>query len=227
MTNEGKPTALVVYYTFSRQTGRVADAMAASLQEQDFEVTQAALEFPDPKWAKLFSGVPMKHPALRIPTILVAQRRRKTGEIRIPDEAKEGAYDLVVIGSPTWWLTTNMPVRSYLSSPEAKRVLDGTPFAAFSVSRRYFKGNMKDVRRLGERCGGTWVDETHFTSAGGQVTSMLSWLAYMKYGEPRKRVFGLRMPPPNLMPDFEAQARSFISRVAARTPGRSRVSAKA
>ncbi len=39
---------------------------------------------------------------------------------------------------------------------------------------------------------------------------MLSWLGYMKHGEPQERVMGLKMPPPNLKPDFEEQAKSFV-----------------
>ena len=50
----------------------------------------------------------------------------------------------------------------------------------------------------------------HFVAAGGQVKSMLSWLGYVKHGEPQPRVFLLKMPPPNLKPDFEDQARSFV-----------------
>lgn len=220
MTPNTKPRALLVHYSFSQQTARVAAVMAESLAGKGYDVKRAALEFTDPRWAKRFSTVPMRFPALQIPTILLAQRMRKTGEIRIPEEAQKGDYDLVLIGSPTWWLTTNMPVRSYLKSSEARGVLDGTSFAAFSVSRRYWKGNMKDVRRLGEGCGGTWLGETHFTAAGGQVTSMLSWLAYMKRGEARKRILGVRMPAPNLKPDFEEQARSFVGRVAHRPTSR-------
>ncbi len=227
MSIEAKPRALVVYYSFTQTTAKVADAMKESMEAKGYEVKQAAIEFTDPHWTKRFSTVPMRFPALEIPTILIAQRTRKTGGIRIPDEAKEGGYDLVVIGSPTWWLTTNMPIRSYLKSLAAKSVLDGTPFAAFSVSRRYWKGNMKDVRKLGEHHGGKWVDETHFTSAGGQVTSMLSWLAYMKRGTPRERILGVKMPAPGLKPDFDQQARSFIDSIAERNARRSRVSAGA
>ena len=209
--------ALVVYFSYSGQTGRVADAVGNAFAEHGYEVSRAPLEFTDPRYSKIFSKpVPMSLPALRIPTMLIPQRMRKTGEIRIPPEAQKGDYDLVVLGSPTWWLTTNMPVRSYLHSREARRVLEGKPFAAFSVSRRYWKGNMKDVRKLGEANGGRWVEQTHFTSAGGQVKSMLSWLAYMKHGEPREWSFGLRMPPPNLKPDFEQQARDFVNDVAGR-----------
>ena len=214
MTAAGQPKALVVYFTLSQQTGRVAQAVEHALAEKGYDVTGSAIEFIDPHWTKVLTGVPMRRPALNIPRILVAQRRRKTGEIRIPEEAMRGDYDLVVIGSPTWWLTTNMPIRSYLQSPEAKTVLDGKPFAAFSVSRRYWKGNMHDLRELGEANGGRWLGETHFLAAGGQVKSMLSWLGYMKHGEPQERMFGMTMPPPNLKAGFEDQARLFVDRVA-------------
>lgn len=218
MTESTKPTVLIVYHTFSQQTGKVAEAMAQAFIARDCAVTKAHIEFTDPRWKKLFAKVPMAWPALQIPTILVSQRRRKTGEIRIPQEAQEGDYDLIVIGSPTWWLTTNMPIRSYLKSPAARAVLNGKRFAAFSVSRRYWKGNMHDVRELGEANGGRWIDLTYFLSAGNQVTSMLSWLAYMKRGEPRARLLGVKMPPPNLKPDYEQQARSFVDKIADRAP---------
>jgi flavodoxin len=214
---ERKSKALVVYFTFTHQTGMVADAVAETLEANGYDVAKAAIEFTDPKYSKIFTKLPMRLPALRIPTMLPAQRMRKTGEIGIPQEAQRDDYDLVVIGSPTWWLTTNMPIRSYLMSAAAKTVLDGKPFAAFSVSRRYWKGNMRDVRKLGEANGGRWLGETHFVAEGGQVESMLSWLGWMKHGAAQERVFGLQMPPPNLKPDYVQQARSFADSVSDRT----------
>ena len=68
-------------------------------------------------------------------------------------------------------------------------------------------------QKLAEQDGGRFVDKTHFVVAGGQVKSMLSWLGYMKHGEPQERVFGLKMPPPNLKPDYEEQAKSFVDDV--------------
>jgi hypothetical protein len=156
---------------------------------------------------------------LQLTSILPAQLRRKTGEIRIPPEAQTGDYDLVLVTSPTWWFNTSMPIRSYLESPEAKTVMRGKPFACVSISRRYFSENLGQQKKLGERNGGKWVDETHFVCAGGQVKSMLAWLGYMKHGEPQERVLGLEMYPPNLKPDFEEQARSFIAGVLDRVVG--------
>ena len=200
-------------YSFSQQTQRVADVMADELTARGCDVTTAKIEFTDPRYKERFSQVPLRMPTIRIIGMLPAQLRRATGEIRIPQEAQGGDYDLVVFGSPTWWLTTNMPIRSYLKSPAAAKILDGKPFAAFSVSRRYWKGNIKDIRKLGEANGGRWLDQIHFLAAGGQVKSMLSWLSYMKHGEAAERVLGMKMPPPNLQPEFDQQARSFVDEV--------------
>ena len=112
-----------------------------------------------------------------------------------------------------------MPIRSYLESPEAKAVLSGKPFACASISRRYYSINLGQQKKLGEKNGGHWIDKTHFVSAGGQVKSMLAWLGNMKHGEAQERVFGLTMYPPNLKPDFEEQARSFVNTVADKALG--------
>ena len=219
MSTETKPKALVVYYTLTRQSGRVATAMADALEARGCEVSQAPLEFTDERWVPKLSEFPMKHPIRNLASILFAQLRHKTGEIGIPPEAHEDDYDLIVLASPTWWFQTSMPIRSYLESPAAKAALDGKPFACASISRRYYSINLGQMRELGEKNGGQLIDKTHFVVAGGQVKSMLSWLGYMKHGEPQARVFGLKMPPPNLKPDFEEQARSFIDSVLNRVAG--------
>src|SRR5207247_7394462 len=83
---------------------------------------------------------------------------------------------------------------------ESKPVLSGKPFACASISRRYYSFNLRQMKKLGEKNGGRFIDKTHFVAAGGQVKSMLSWLGYMKHGEAQERVMGLKMPPPNLKP---------------------------
>lgn len=75
---------------------------------------------------------------------------------------------------------------------------------------RYYSINLRQMRKLGEKSGGRFVDKTHFVVAGGQIKSMLSWLGYMKRGEPQERAFELSMPPPNLKRDFDDQARNFV-----------------
>jgi menaquinone-dependent protoporphyrinogen IX oxidase len=205
-----KPRVLIVFFTLTKQSGRVVDATARSLEARGCEVTTSLIEFTDKRWAPTLSQFPMKRPIQQIASVLTAQLRHKVGDIRIPSEAQAGDYDLVLIASPTWWFQTSMPIRSYLESPAARAILDGKPFATMSISRRYYGVNLRQQRRLGEKNGGRFTDETHFVAAGGQVQSMLSWLGYMKHGEPQERVMGLEMPPPNLQPSFEAQANAFV-----------------
>ncbi len=214
MNTTGVFKVLVVYYSYTLQTRRVANTMADELRRRGYDVAEAAIGFTDPHYGARFSKVPMDWPIAKIVGMLPAQRRRKTGDIEIPPAASTDGYDLVVIGSPTWWLTTCMPVRSYLHDSAADAVLSGTPFAVFSVSRRYYRDNLRTIRRLGELCGGTFVAETHFVSEGGQVMSMWSWLLFMRHNIEKRRWWRVPLPRPNLSESFELQATTFINRVA-------------
>src|SRR6266508_583345 len=212
--SEARPRVLFVYYSHTQQAERVCEAMAEVLRGRGCEVSQAAIEFTDPHYAKNFKEFPFRHAVFSILPLLWPQLRRKTGQIRIPDEAKAGDYDLVVLGSPTWFFTTNMPLRSYLKSDEAAKVLAGKPFAAYVVCRRYWSVNLREVRKLGTRQGGEYVDGTRFTYEGGQIRSLLSLLSYFGKGEMRERALGIKIPPTNLKPDFGDQARAFANELA-------------
>ena len=130
------PKTLIIYFTLTRQVGRVADTMARALEARGCMVTKALIEFTDERWVPKLSEFPMKRPLPQLVSILPAQLRHKTGEIRIPPAASAGDYDLVILASPTWWFQTSMPMRSYLESPEARTVLRGTPTPRRAPSAR-------------------------------------------------------------------------------------------
>jgi hypothetical protein len=209
-----RPRVLFVYYTHTQQAQRVCDAMAEVLRGRGCDVTQAQIEFTDPHYAKNFQEFPFRHAVFSILPLLWPQLRRKTGQIEIPDEAKAGDYDLVCFGSPTWFFRTCMPLRSYLKSEEAGTVLAGKPFGAYVVCRRYWRMNLKEVRKLGTAQGGEWVDGIRFTYEGGQIRSLLSLLSYFGKGEMRERSLGIKIPPTNLKPDFGDQAEAFANQLA-------------
>ncbi len=208
-----KPHALFVYYTFTKQALKVTEEMESVFHDAGWDTTRASIEFVDERYKDRFKKFPLPHRYLDIVRLLPAQLRRATGEIVIPTEAKEGDYDLVVIGSPTWWLTTCMPMRSYLHSNEAKGFLKGKKVAAFVVCRRYWRNNLKTVKHLSEHNGATVVGETHFKYLGGQVRSLLSLISYLGTGEYRERYLGIKIPPTNLQPDGEAAARTFATQL--------------
>jgi flavodoxin len=212
--SEAKPRVLFVYYTHTQQAQRVCDAMAEVMRGRGLDVTQASIEFTDPRYLDKFAVFPFKHAVFDIVPLLWPQLRQKTGQIVIPDEAKSGDYDLIVFGSPTWFFRTAMPLRSYLVSDEAKAVLAGKPFGAYVVCRRYWSVNLHEVERRGKAQGGKYVDGIRFTYEGGQIRSLLSLLSYFGKGEMRERSLGIKIPPTNLKPDFGDQATAFANKLA-------------
>jgi menaquinone-dependent protoporphyrinogen IX oxidase len=208
------PRVLLVYFTYTQQSLKVAEVIAEVLRERGCEVRLAGIELTDSRYAERFTRFPLRHAYRDIFGMLPAQLRGATGEIRIPDGAREGEYDLICIGSPTWWLKTSLPVRSFLKSDTAGRLLDGKRFAAYVVCRRYWSINLRAVRKLGIKRGGKWVDGVHFAFAGGQVRSLLSLLSYFGKGEERERYLGVKIPPTNLKPGYPEQARAFAAELA-------------
>ena len=181
--------------------------MADALRERGCDVTLAGVEFTDPRYAGKFGRFPFRHAVFDLLAVLPAQVRRSTGQIGIPDAAREGDYDLVCFGSPTWFFTTNMPLRSYLKSAEAGKVLAGKRFAAYVVCRRYWSINLKEVKKLGTAQGGAYAGGIRFQFAGGQIRSFLSLISYFGTGEMRERSLGVKIPPTNLKLDFPARPR--------------------
>ena len=214
-----RPRVLFVYYTYTQQTRKVVDAMAEVFRERGCDVHEAPIEFIDSRYAKRFLEFPLRHAYRDLFGMIPAQLRGATGEIRIPDAARAGDYDLMCIGSPTWWMKTSVPIRSYLQSDSAGEVLNGKKFTAFVVCRRCWSFNLNKVRKLGTAQGGDYVDGAHWAFAGGQVKSLLSLLSYLGKGEPRDRYLGVKIPPTNLQPAYAQQARAFASGLADRLTG--------
>jgi hypothetical protein len=211
-----RPRVLFVYFTYTKQTLKVLEAMAEVFRARGCDVVQAAVDLTDVRYTDRFHEFPMPHPFRELVGMIPAELRRATGEISIPDEAQSGDYDLVCIGSPTWWLSTSLPIRSYLESEAAGTVLSGTDFATVVVCRRYFGHNLRTVKKLASRSGGRYVDGIHFAYQGGQVKSLLSLLSYLGSGEYRERYLGVPIPPTNIQEDQLDTARGFADGLADR-----------
>ena len=210
----GAPNVLLVYYSYTQQTRRVMEEMASVLQVRGCAVDLAAIEFTDPRYQKRFAKFPMPRPFLEVVAMIPAELRRRPAQIRIPDIVTERDYDLVCVGSPTWWLSTDVPIRSFLESDTAGQVLNGKPFAAAVCCRRYWRHNLKTVRRLGTKSGGVFTDGIHFRYQGGQVRSLLSLLSYLGAGEYLDLFLVVKIPPTNLQNYHLDAARKFADGLA-------------
>jgi menaquinone-dependent protoporphyrinogen IX oxidase len=219
-TGEGRgekpPRVLLLYYTYTGQSLRVLEAAGEVFAERGCEVHKAPIEFTDSRYAKRFSRFPMRRVWPDMLSVLPAQKRGATGEIRTPDAVRNGDYDLICIGSPTWWQTVSMPMRSFLKSDEARKLLSGKSFAVFVVCRQYWRENLTAVRELAEQRGGRYVDEVHFTYPGDPLRSMLSLTSYLGSGQYREKFLGLRIPSTNVQPEQLAQTRTFAAALADR-----------
>jgi hypothetical protein len=216
MESATKPSVLFVYYSYTKQTLKVVETMAGVFRNRGFNVALAEIEFTDPRYAERFKEFPMPHPYIELFGMIPPELFRTIGKIRIPAIVTELEYDFVCIASPTWWLSTNVPIRSFLESEVAGRVLKGKRFAVAVVCRRYWKNNMKTVRRLAMEHGGIFLDQIHFTYEGGQVRSLLSLCSYLGSGKYRDRYLGLKIPPTNLQEYHLEAAKKFANGLADR-----------
>ncbi len=210
------PRVLLLYYSYTGQSLKVLEAAGEVFRDRGFEVHKAEIEFTDQRYAEKFLRFPMRRVWPDMMSVLGAQKRGETGQIRTPDTVRNNDYDLVCIGSPTWWQTVSMPMRSFLKSDEARKLLSGKPFVVFVVCRQYWRKNYEAVRELGEQQGGRYVDEIHFTYPGDPLRSMLSLTSYLGSGEYREKYLGLRIPPTNVQPEQLEQTRTFAAGLADR-----------
>lgn len=215
----GPPRVLLLYYSYTGQSLKVLEAAGEVFRDRGCEVQRAEIEFTDQRYAERFSRFPMRRVWPDMISVLRAQKRGDTGQIQTPDTVRNGNYDLICIGSPTWWQTVSMPMRSFLKSDEARKLFSGTPFAVFVVCRQFWQENLTAVRELAERQGGQYVDEVHFTYPGDPVRSMLSLTSYLGSGEYRDRYLGIRIPPTNVQPEQLEQTRAFATALADRLFG--------
>jgi hypothetical protein len=213
--SDTKPKVLFVYYTYTQQTQKVVDAMGEVMEQRGCEVTKAKIDLTDERYTARFHEFPMPHAFRELVAMIPAEIFRKTGEISIPEEAKKGDYDLVCIGAPTWWLSTDLPMRSYLESDAAAAVLaGGTAYAPVVVCRRYFGHNLRTVKKLANQRGGKFVDGIHFAYKGGQIKSLLSLLSYLGTGKYEERYLGVKIPRTNIEESHLQTAREFAGGLA-------------
>jgi hypothetical protein len=108
----------------------------------------------------------------------------------------------------------SIPIRSFLESDTAPKVLKGRPFAVAVLCRRYWRHNFNSVKRLGTERGGLFKGGIHFVYEGGQIRSMLSLLSYFGSGEYRPRYLGVKIKPTNLREYQLDEARAFAKELA-------------
>ena len=207
MEAQAKPRVLIVYYTFSKQTERVADVIADDARaSRGADVTKARIELTDKRWAKRFETVPMRFPLIKIVGMLPAQMRQATGEIQSRQRRTTGDYDLVVDrladlvvpGEPADALVPQVARRQEGPRPASRSPAIPPPAATGSRTRGHQAVRRGRWRAVGRR------DALRGRRQPGPVDARLARL-HVRLHLPRS---ALRLPPDEPPAGFEAQART-------------------
>ena len=207
-----KPRVLMLYYTFTNQTRRVAEAMGAAFRELGCDVEACEIEFIDMRY---HIELPFRPVGRKLFRWLVPQLLGKSGDVRVREEVLGRDYDLICLGSPTWWLNPAMPVVSFLKSPAAGQLLKGKRFAVFTVCRKLWWNNMRRVRKMARKQGGTFVDGAAFCFQGNDIQSALSFISYMKHDANLDRFCGVKIYEFGVPAEGIARAKEFARGLAA------------
>src|SRR5580765_274983 len=147
--------ALVLYYSQSGETARVAsifsEALTAVGVDVDREEIQPSAGYPYP-WksiVRFFDAMP--------DAVLGS-----AAGIAPPRFDPSARFDLVVLAYPVWFLSPATPVRAFFQSPEA-RVLRDTDVITISVSRAMWQRASMAMKQLLAKAGALHRDNVAVT----------------------------------------------------------------
>jgi hypothetical protein len=127
--------------------------------------------------------------------MIPAELRRQHAENGIPGVVAQCNHHFVRVGAPNLCLSTETSMRSCLESGTASNVLNDKPFTRVVCCRRYWKRNLKTVRRSGTKRGGGFVEGIHFRCQGGRDRSMVSPLSILDSDQSKERNPGINELP--------------------------------
>lgn len=146
---------LIIYYSFSGQTGVLLNRLAAGLKEQGVAVIFEKLK-------------PVKH--LRFPVnsimrtylLMLTTFLRKRVPIRALSDKCHRQYDLIILAGPTWSYNPSGPVLSFLDR-DGREVLGGREVLPLISCRGYWKMHWWGLQKMLTRCGAKYSNLIAFS----------------------------------------------------------------
>lgn len=173
------PHAVIVYFSFTQQTHAVAVHLQDALVDDGWAVTLRRITWSDSRFAADGTLQPFWRTMLGV---FGAQMLGRPFGEAVEIDPVEGPVDLVLVGSPTWWLKPAMPIMQGLRSAAVASLLKDRPVGVFTVCRAFYGGNFRWVRRCIKRLGGRLVGHQPFCFEGNQVQSMLAFVRRLRPG---------------------------------------------
>jgi len=140
-----KYQVLLIYYSFSGQTGVLINRLAAGIKEQGIEVF----------FEKLKPVTHLRFPVgsiFRTYVMMFATFFRRRVPIQELSSKCGKDYNLIILAGPTWSYNPSGPVLSFLDR-DGREVLGGRKVMPLISCRGYWKVHWWGLRRILEKCG--------------------------------------------------------------------------
>lgn len=173
---------LILHYSQSGETARVADAFASKLGSSGVELTleevrpRADYPYPWKTVRRFFDAMP--ECILGLPP-----------QIEPPDFDPHSKFDLVLLVYPVWFLSPALPIQGVFNSSHAA-VLQGADVITVSVSRAMWQNASLTTKRLLAASGAVHRDNIVVTHQGSPIATLISTPRALLFGK-RDRLMGV------------------------------------
>lgn len=166
---------LIVHYSQSGQLNQLVESVSAPLREQsgvqvDYLQLRMQTPFPFPwPFLKFF----------RIFPETVLMQAQPLQPLAVDAEKK---YDLIILAYQVWFLSPSLPMSSFLASPEAAKLLNGTAVMTLIGCRNMWLVAQEKMKQQLKTLNARLVDNAVLTDACGSAMSFLSTPLWMFTG---------------------------------------------
>ncbi|HWF70520.1 MAG TPA: flavodoxin family protein [Mycobacterium sp.] len=180
--SEQRPRVLLLYYTYMGQALKVLEAAGEVFRGRGCDVQKAEIEFTGRRFAERFSRFPIRRVWLDMLSVLPAQTRRPSREIRTPDAVRNRELRPDLHRLPDL-VANHEHVAALL--PQVGR---GTKTAGRQASRRVrclpplLAGELHGGAQAGGEAGRSVRRRSPFAYPGDQLRSMLSLISCLGTG---------------------------------------------
>jgi len=191
-----KQKILVIYYSQTGQLIRIADVIAAPLQQQAdivYEEIIPVQPFPFP-WSKqeFFDSMPE--------TVQGRPRAIQPLKVDLTDH-----FDLVILAFQPWFLSPSQPVAAFLQSQEAARLLKGKNVITLIGARNMWLNALETVKKYLYQIGAHLVGNIAMVDTAPNLVSVITIVRWLLKGKKEATRF---LPPAGVQEkDIQAAAR--------------------
>ncbi|MDH3231344.1 MAG: hypothetical protein OEN55_16250 [Alphaproteobacteria bacterium] len=114
---------------------------------------------------------------------------RVRAKIEPPDLPAAHDYDLIVVGSQTWFVGMSAPIEEVFMDPANHPFFRGRDAAVFVVCRGLWRRSQAMLIRHLEGAGASLVGARAYTHTGREPSRLFSLVAYLAYGETGRPAF--------------------------------------